>query len=675
LSKRFVAVSVVTCVVLSITCATAALPAAPTPGSAALISGTATAASSSAAAQPGTPIVAGVEGSAIRSVLTALAAGTLTPAQAVATAHSEAAANGVNDYLSVLDRSSGAVLAQSSSGTQVASESIMKLMLAAYYLVLVGGYQHQSAGVLADLSYMIRYSDDSTANAYFSSAAIPTIAARYGMRSTINATDRVGHWGAARITAADMTTFLYRAGRDAQVGPWLLPVMAAVAPSGSDGFNQAFGMNSLSGTHGSKQGWGNDQFWSSASNVINSVGYTDRYYVAILQNSYTYADPARATASFAARTIQASRRVAATPPPPPAPPKSGDFIRLTGTTAVYRLVGGAPVYVSSWAPFGGSKPVKVLTATQWRTLRAVPADGTFITASGRGEVYRIAGGAPIYLHAWSAVGGQHPSVVVDAAAVANAGHSGDWSHLRATPADGTYLTASGSGQVFRTVGGAPVYVASWAHFGGSRPSTLVDAAAVSMAGHPGIWSHLRRIVPDGTFIRSTTGGEVYRIAGGAPVYVSTWSAFGRQYSSQLVDATAIALAGRPGQWSHLAAVPRDGTYLSANGTTAIFRMAGGAPLYVAALAPLDGVKVPVKVDVQAINHGGQAGHWAHLRFYPADGTFLTCMPAGRVYRVSGGHASYVRSWAPYGGTRPSVRINQITVDRAGSGGVFNHLRR
>ncbi len=40
------------------------------------------------------------------------------------------------------------------------------------------------------------------------------------------------------------------------------------------------------------------------------------------------------------------------------PPVNGDFIRDATTGATYRLVGGAPIYVSSWAPFGGAKAVQ-----------------------------------------------------------------------------------------------------------------------------------------------------------------------------------------------------------------------------------------------------------------------------------------------------------------------------
>ena len=450
-------------------------------------------------------------------MLASLAAATMTPAQAVAQARSEAAANGITDYVSVTDMATGTVLAQTSNaGTQVASESIVKLMIAAYYMVIAGGYQNQSSTVRDQLSYMIRYSDDATASAYFTSAAVPTIAARYGMSSTINATDRVGHWGAVRITAHDMTTFLFRAMRDPAVGPWLKPVMAQVAPNGSDGFNQHFGMNALTGTHGSKQGWGDDQFWSAANNVINSVGYTDRYYVAVLQNSYSYPDPARATSTYAARTIQAARP-AAPKPPAVSPPRNGDYVREAGSAAVYRLAGGAPIYVSSWTAFGGKKPVKVLTVAQWKTLRAVPVDGTFLSGAVGGAVYRVAGGAPIYISSWAQFGSRQATTAVDAAVFSHAGLAGAWSHLRARPADGTFISASRPAWCI----GSPAVRRSTCPLERIRlvraPTVAVAPDALSHAGLRGPWAHLAKLPADGTFITATTDhSTVYRIAGRSP---------------------------------------------------------------------------------------------------------------------------------------------------------------
>lgn len=244
---------------------------------------------------------------AIAPATTAVAA---TPAEATGDAAAFAGARGVTSFISVVDRDSGSVLAQTgNANSQVASESIMKLMLAAYYLVLYGGQASKPDTVKARLSYMLRYSDDDTASSLFSANAIPTIAARYGMANTINATDRPGHWGAARITAADMTTFLFRASKDDAVGPWLIPVMAQTAPTGSGtdaGFSQYFGLNALSGDHGSKQGWGCDSFWTSPQCAIHSVGYTDTKFVAILQLGNGYPDPMRATATYGAQVISAS---------------------------------------------------------------------------------------------------------------------------------------------------------------------------------------------------------------------------------------------------------------------------------------------------------------------------------------------------------------------------------
>jgi|GEM_PF-1927770 len=240
-------------------------------------------------------------------------AGAATPVDAVNDAVGYAAARSVTPFISVVDRGSGTVLAQTGNAqSQVASESIMKLLLAGYYLVLYGGYQQTPSSVLDKLSYMLRYSDNAITSALFTADAVPTIAARYGLGNTTNATDRVGHWGAVRITAGDMTHFLFEASQDPQVGPWLLPVMAQTAPLGSDGFDQHFGLNALTGDHGSKQGWGCDSYWTSPSCAIHSVGYTDRYFVAVLQLSNGYPDPMRDTATHAAQVVQQST----TKPPP-----------------------------------------------------------------------------------------------------------------------------------------------------------------------------------------------------------------------------------------------------------------------------------------------------------------------------------------------------------------------
>ena len=147
------------------------------------------------------------------------------------------------------------------------------------------------------------------------------------MANTNNATDRVGHWGAARITAGDMTTFLYRASTIPQVGPWLIPVMAQTAPNGSDGFNQFFGLNAFGGDHGSKQGWGCDSFWTSPSCAIHSVGYTDTRSWRSCSSAAQYPDPMRGTSTNSAQLIyQATAK--------PQPIGSLDVIRNPAPTSL-----------------------------------------------------------------------------------------------------------------------------------------------------------------------------------------------------------------------------------------------------------------------------------------------------------------------------------------------------
>lgn len=529
-----------------------------------------------------------------------------TPAQAVSAAAAAAAAVGVSQRISVVDRSTGKVLAgTSNANSQVASESVMKLLLASYYLVLYGGYQSAPADVLSQLSYMLRYSDDATASALFTANAIPTIAARYGLGNTTNATDRAGHWGAARITARDMTQFLFKAQHDGAVGPWLIPVMAQTAANGSDGFNQKFGLNALTGIHGSKQGWGADSYFTSQPDAIHSVGYTARYFVAVLQTgpASTYADPMRPTATTAARSIQNASAAL----------NDGTFVRVSGHSNVYRIAGGAPVYVPSWVQFGSPQRVTTITQAQADQLNWYPVDGTYLRSAATSRVYTVAGGSALYVSSWSAVGGTHPTVTVDSRALGNAGSTSAYRHLNAMPADGTYLRGYSTGDVYRIAGGAPVWVSGWAQVGGQQCAITVDVRAMDDAGSVP-WSNLRLRPRDGTFIRAYSTAQVFRVAGGGSIYVPSWSSLG--------------IAAQP----------------------------------------------TVLLDASTIADGTDSGRLRHLLFYPYDDTYIMGS-SNRVYQVVHGGAHYISSWAPYGGPKPTTMVSQVSIDRAGSAGPYLHLER
>lgn len=166
-------------------------------------------------------------------------------------------------------------------------------------------------------------------------------------------------------------------------------------------------------------------------------------------------------------------------------PRDREFLAVPGGRA-YRLVGGAPIPVSRWSRFGGRHPVLLVGRAVFARLRAQPADGTHVTAAG--HPYVIAGGAPIAIGSWSRIGGRRRATRIDAAALARAGGGGRWRHLRRFPRDGTVLRAGPRGRLYRTEGGAPSPIRALP--AGTR-AVVVDPAAIRNAGKAGVWRFLR----------------------------------------------------------------------------------------------------------------------------------------------------------------------------------------
>jgi Rv2525c-like, glycoside hydrolase-like domain len=109
------------------------------------------------------------------------------------------------------------------------------------------------------------------------------------------------------------------------------------------------------------------------------------------------------------------------------------------TGAVYRVAGGAPLLVSDPSLFS-AQPVRIdqwdiaNAGTPTAHLNRVPANGTFLTTT-TGGLYRVAGGAPFAISSWAVFGGVRPSVSVDQWDLANL--SSPAAHLNAKPLDGT----------------------------------------------------------------------------------------------------------------------------------------------------------------------------------------------------------------------------------------------
>lgn len=250
-----------------------------------------------------------------------------------------------------------------------------------------------------------------------------------------------------------------------------------------------------------RRSWGENVAWSSSTSTtaqqlftayMNSAGHRAN----ILSATYRYIGMGTVAGAHGlfnttefTDAVQSGQVVAQ--PPGVVRIVNGMFVRNFTTGVTYRIVGGAPVIVSSWVPFGKVQPTTAITSAQLASLRRYPVDGTYVRSGPTGPNFRIAGGAPIYITHWANVGGPQPSTVIDPAAIANAGVGGDWSHLSWYPTSPTYLQGIGQGAVFQVVNGVPTFLRSWSLVGGVKPVAQVDATAIAMHGKGGVYNHLK----------------------------------------------------------------------------------------------------------------------------------------------------------------------------------------
>jgi hypothetical protein len=96
-------------------------------------------------------------------------------------------------------------------------------------------------------------------------------------------------------------------------------------------------------------------------------------------------------------------------------------------------------------------------------------------------------------------------------------------------------------------------------------------------------------------------------------------------------------------------------------------------VYVSTWTPFGGQQPTVVLDQVALDHAGTvSGAFSHALQTPADGTLLMGLPSARVFRVSSGIATWLSSWTA-SGSQPTVAINDADLDYAGSGIARQHL--
>jgi hypothetical protein len=181
----------------------------------------------------------------------------------------------------------------------------------------------------------------------------------------------------------------------------------------------------------------------------------------------------------------------------------------------------------------------------------------FLRSAQDGRVFASVAGTPVYVSSWDAFGGPKPVTTVDGTAIDRAGHPGPWRFLRSSLPDGRVLVAyDGSPTAetfFTTAGGAPIVKPEdGSQIGPYLYASIVHKAALDGASAPP-YERLRYRPREGTFLQAA--GRAYRVVGGAPIYVSSWAPCGGVQPMVDVAPQAIAMAGTGGDYDHLAAPP------------------------------------------------------------------------------------------------------------------------
>jgi hypothetical protein len=198
----------------------------------------------------------------------------------------------------------------------------------------------------------------------------------------------------------------------------------------------------------------------------------------------------------------------------------------------------------------------------------------------------------------------------------------------------------------------------------------VEKSGLDAYGNPNM-AFVPNTKPDGTFVETGLYGissgvtGIFRVAGGAPIWVHDCSAF-TGGCRPITDVSDLA---------DYSMYPAEGTILcgqQAGGGGGAFVVAGGAPIWIASFQHVNGTCPPV--DQYAIDHAGEAALLDHLRYYPADGTFLVGEPQGTVlYEVIGHVAFRVTDCSALGGCGPPVPVDETAIAGAGGAGYLSHL--
>ena len=246
------------------------------------------------------------------------------------------------------------------------------------------------------------------------------------------------------------------------------------------------------------------------------------------------------------------------------------LIRVVGTAPVYRVVGGAPIWLSDCAyiPEGCGAVREIGSLNGYGPY---PRDGVTIRnyAPGSGAVYRFAGGAPLWLSKCNAASPCPEQYQVDYGSLDPARYS----HARQFPLDGTVVRNIDDGGYYRFAGGAPLLIRCDIGPGCVGPPPIDNGTIESNGTNGATPAHLRQL-PDRRHDGARTSTTARSAASPAARRCRSASCDG--CAAVTVDNRTFQLAGTAHADDAAHALRAAGRRPSSPPARATFRVAGGA---------------------------------------------------------------------------------------------------